>query len=110
MEVQQFITLWSASGASERANKDSYLKDLADVLGVAHPAPCTGDRARDTYVFEADALVPHEGGAVSIGKMDLYKAECFVLEAKQGSHAGALKIGTARRNSPIFTGVMRSAG
>ena len=34
MEVQQFIARWSASGASERANKDSYLKDLCDVLGV----------------------------------------------------------------------------
>lgn len=109
MEVQQFITLWSASGASERANKDSYLKDLADVLGVPHPAPCTGDRARDTYVFEADALVPHEGGAVSIGKMDLYKAECFVLEAKQGSHAGAAKVGTARRNTPSWSIAMQDA-
>ncbi len=55
MGVQQFITLWSASGASERANKDSYLKDLADVLGVPHPAPCTGDGALDSYVLEADA-------------------------------------------------------
>jgi hypothetical protein len=109
MEVQQFITLWSASGASERGNKDSYLKDLADVLGVPHPAPCTGDRARDTYVFEADALVPHEGGAVSIGKMDLYKAECFVLEAKQGSHAGAAKVGTARRNTPSWSIAMQDA-
>lgn len=109
MEVQQFVTLWSASGASERANKDSYLKDLADVLGVPHPAPCTGDRARDTYVFEADAVVPHEGGAVSIGKMDLYKADCFVLEAKQGSHAGALKVGTARRNTPSWSIAMQDA-
>lgn len=109
MEVQQFIARWSASGASERANKDSYLKDLAEVLGVPHPEPCTGDRERDTYVFEADALVAHEGGAVSIGKMDLYKAGCFVLEAKQGSHAGALKIGTARRNTPSWSIAMQDA-
>ena len=84
MEVQPFITRWSASGASERANKDSYLNDLCDVLGVPHPDPRVADRARDTYVFEADAVVPHEGGTVTIGKIDLYKAGCFVLEAKQG--------------------------
>jgi hypothetical protein len=47
MEVQQFIARWSASGASERANKDSYLKDLCDVLGVPHPEPRIGDRGRD---------------------------------------------------------------
>jgi hypothetical protein len=27
--------------------------------------------------------------------MDLYKADCFVPEAKQGSHAGTAKIGIA---------------
>ncbi len=109
MTVQDFITLWSTSGASERANKDSYLKDLADVLGAPHPAPRTGDRERDTYVFEADAVLAHEGGAVSIGKMDLYKAECFVLEAKQGSHAGAATVGTARRNTPSWSIAMQDA-
>ncbi len=109
MTVSEFIALWSSSGASERANKDSFVKDLADVLGVPHPAPCTGDRARDVYVFEADALVRHEGSVVSIGKMDLYKAGCFVLEAKQGSEAGALKLGTARRNTPSWAIAMQDA-
>lgn len=109
MNVPDFIALWSTSGASERANKDSYLKDLADVLGVPHPAPCTGVRELDTYVFEADSIVHHEGGTVSIGKMDLYKADCFVLEAKQGSHAGTAKIGTARRNTPSWSIAMQDA-
>lgn len=109
MEMQQFITVWSGSGASERANKDSYLKDLADVLGVPHPSPRTGDRERDKYVFEADAVMAHEGGTVSIGKMDLYKADCFVLEAKQGSNAGAATLGTARRNTPSWALAMHDA-
>ena len=60
-------------------------------------------------MFEADAIIPHEGGAVSIGKMDLYKADCFVLEAKQGSHAGAAKMGTARRNTPSWSIAMQDA-
>lgn len=109
MDVQQFIGRWSASGGSERANKDSFLRDLCDVLGVPHPEPRVGDRARDRYVFEADAVVPHEGGSVTIGKIDLYKAGCFVLEAKQGSDAGAGSLGTARRGTPAWHIAMRDA-
>jgi hypothetical protein len=64
---------------------------------------------RDAYVFEADAVVPHEGGTVTIGKIDLYKAGCFVLEAKQGSDAGAASLGTARRGTPTWHIAMRDA-
>ena len=109
MDVPQFIRRWSASGSSERANKDSFLRELCDVLGLPHPEPRVGDRARDRYVFEADAVVPHEGGTVTIGKIDLYKAGCFVLEAKQGSDAGAASLGTARRGTPAWHIAMRYA-
>ena len=33
--IERFIARWSASGAAERANKDSFLKELCRVLGVA---------------------------------------------------------------------------
>ena len=69
--VSAFIELWSKSGASERANKDGFLRDLCDLLGVARPEPSTGDPSRDTYVFEADAIKRHADKANSIGKMDL---------------------------------------
>lgn len=52
-----------------------------------YPAPRTGDRAHDTCRFEADAVVPHEGGPVTIGKIDSYKSGCLSLEATQGSDA-----------------------
>lgn len=109
MHLPDFIARWTASGASERANKDSFLRDLCDVLGVPHPDPKTGDRARDSYVFEADAVLPHAGGAVTVGKMDLYRAGAFVLEAKQGSNPGSAAVGTAKRGSPAWNIAMRDA-
>lgn len=38
MTIALFIKRWSESGASERANKDSFLLDLCDVLGVPRPS------------------------------------------------------------------------
>ncbi|MES2641068.1 MAG: DNA methyltransferase [Myxococcota bacterium] len=109
MTFDKLISMWSVSGSSERANKDGFLRDLCDALGVTRPDPTTGDPILDQYVFEADAKVPHEGGAVTIGKMDLYKAQCFVLEAKQGSKAGSGKVGTARRETPTWSNEMHKA-
>ncbi len=109
LALADFIARWQASGAAERANKDSFLRDLCDVLGVPHPNPTTGDGDRDDYVFERDAKMPHAGGAVTIGKIDLYKKGCFILEAKQGSEAGAKKLGTAKRSTPGWNVAMRDA-
>ena len=54
--IERFIARWSASGAAERANKDSFLKELCRVLGVAEPDATTGDPERDHFVFERDDL------------------------------------------------------
>lgn len=73
MDLPTFIAKWKASGASERANKDSFLRDLCDVLGVPHPDAKTGDPERDRYVFEREAVLVHGGERDSIGFIDLYK-------------------------------------
>ncbi len=104
-----FITRWQASGASERANKDAFLIDLCDVIGVPRPSPNKGDPEHDVYVFERDARMPHPGGVVTIGKIDLFKEGCFILEAKQGSEAGSKKLGTAKRETPAWNIAMRDA-
>ncbi len=109
MAIDDFIQRWSASSAAERANKDAFLIELCDVLDVPHPSPTTGDPAKDTYVFERDALLPREGGTVSVGKIDLYRAEAFILEAKQGSFVGSKKVGTAKRETPAWHIAMRDA-
>lgn len=54
MDLAAFVAKWSASGASERANKDHFLLDLCDVLEVPRASASTGDLALDLYTFERD--------------------------------------------------------
>ena len=109
MTLDEFIERWSKSGAAERANKDQFLAELCDALDVPRPDPTTGDPARDLYVFECDAIQVAEGQKQSIGKIDLYKDGCFLLEAKQGSEAGSPKLGTAKRGTAGWNVAMRDA-
>lgn len=109
MDLSTFIAKWKESAASERANKDSFLLDLCDVLGVPHPDAKTGDPERDQYVFEREAVLVHGGERHSVGFIDLYKRGCFILEAKQGSEADSKKIGTARRGTPAWNIAMQDA-
>jgi len=109
IDIETFTAKWSASGAAERANKDAFLLDLCDLLGVPRPDPATGDPERNRYTFERDALIVDEGEKRSIGKMDLYKEACFVLEAKQGSDEGSKKVGSARRHTGSWIIAMQSA-
>jgi hypothetical protein len=109
MDVEAFIERWRPSEAGERANKDSFLKELCRVLGVPEPKPATGDVGVDDYVFEADARLRDEEGRPSIGKMDLYRRGSFILEAKQGSTARGKKTGTARRDTPGWHVAMSDA-
>lgn len=109
IDIETFTAKWSASGATERANKDAFLLDLCDLLGVPRPDPATGDPDRDRYTFERDALIVDEGEKRSIGKMDLYKEASFVLEAKQGSDEGSKKVGSARRHTGSWIIAMQSA-
>ena len=107
--LDEFIARWSASAAAERANKDLFLTELCDTLGVARPDPATGDTERDHYVFEKGALLLKDGQRTTTGHVDLYKAGCFVLEAKQGSHDGTTRIGTARRGTGAWSNAMQEA-
>lgn len=109
MTVQSFVKKWSASGAAERANKDHFLLDLCEVLGVDKPRPATGDPAKDSFTFERDAVLLHEGQKTSVGRMDLYKEGHFILEAKQGSDEGAAKKGTAKRGTAAWNLAMHDA-
>ena len=109
MDFPTFLATWKDSAGNERANKDQFLTDLCDVLGVERPRPTTGDPALDTFAFERDAVFAHEGGRTTIGKIDLYKENCFLLEAKQGSEEKSAKLGTAKRNTPSWNIAMHDA-
>ncbi len=95
--VQAFLSNWKGSSGDERANKDSFLRDLCVALGVVPPPP-KGSVAGDRYCFEKDVKIPHPSGKVTTGFIDFYKTEHFLLEAKQGgtiAGKGMAKRGTA---------------
>lgn len=83
--IQDFIRRWEASGAAERANFQSFLNELCDVLDIPGPNPAQQDDSRNEYVFERAVTFDNGDGSTSPGYIDLYKRGCFVLEAKQGS-------------------------
>lgn len=85
-EAEAFIRRWQGSGGAERANYALFLAELCDVVGVPRPEPAHED-GRGDYRFEYPVTFRHADGSISAGRIDLYKRDCFVLEAKQGTDA-----------------------
>jgi type I restriction-modification system DNA methylase subunit len=82
--VAAFIARWSKAEAAERANYVLFLSELCDLLGVPRPDPAGPDTAQNAYVFERSVTFHHRGSTkTSTGRIDLYRRDCFVLEAKQ---------------------------
>ncbi|WP_262296667.1 class I SAM-dependent DNA methyltransferase [Microvirga sesbaniae] len=82
--VDAFITRWTASdGGAERANYQMFLSELCDIIGVPRPEPSGQARERNDYVFER-AVRPRDSDAATAPKrIDLYRKNAFILEAKQ---------------------------
>lgn len=68
---------WADAKPAERANAQSYLRELADALGVEPPRP-----SGSGYEFEYAVRVVSRDGTETINFIDLYKAGHFALEAK----------------------------
>ncbi len=80
MEIDTFIKRWSdLEGGAERANYALFLTELCDVIGVPRPEPASANTERNDYVFER--FVRRRDG--TNGRIDLYRRDAFVLEAKQ---------------------------
>src|SRR5919107_749154 len=87
--VETFITRWTArEGGAERANYQMFLSELCDVIGVARPEPSGQERELNRYVFER-AVRPRDSDTTTAPKrIDLYKKNAFILEAKQSRLPG----------------------
>ncbi len=84
MNVETFITRWTKGvGGQERANYALFLSELCDVLAVGRPDPADADHETNDYVFERVVKEPARDGAPTTKRIDLYKRDAFVLEAKQ---------------------------
>ena len=90
--VEAFIARWQGrEGGQERANYALFLSELCDVLGVPRPDPASATHEMNDYVFERSVREKAMDGSLSLGRIDLYKRGCFVLEAKQSRQAGGSK-------------------
>ena len=107
--IARFITRWSQSSGSEKANHQSFVKELCDMLGVSHPDPVCS-RGDDQYVFEKLVTVPGDDGVPQKGWIDCYKRGCFVLEAKQASAEGPNRRGTANHQSRLLKARKQAEG
>ncbi|MDF2973945.1 MAG: class SAM-dependent methyltransferase, partial [Microvirga sp.] len=87
--IDLFITRWTArEGGAERANYQMFLSELCDVIGVKRPEPSGQERELNDYVFER-AVRPRDSDATTAPKrIDLYKKNAFILEAKQSRLPG----------------------
>ena len=94
--VEPFIEKWEAAQASERSNAQSFLTELAVLVGASPPEASTGDVRRDAYVFERPVRF-HDGPKESVGFADLYKRGAVVLETKQGVDAERTAQGKRQR-------------
>ncbi len=89
--ARAFVTRWQGrEGGQERANYALFLTELCDLIGVDHPEPAGATRERNDYVFER-VVTRHKDDGDALGRIDLYKRDSFVLEAKQSRLRGEKK-------------------
>ncbi len=119
--LDEFFRRWEASGAAERANYSMFMNELWGLLEVPRPDPAGPDDEKNAYVFERAVPFPNPDGKTTVKRIDLYKRDCFVLEAKQGSNKVAepeaftlsapkkMKRGTAVRGTAGWDAAMYEA-
>ena len=90
-KLDAFIARWQGQeGGQERANYALFLTEFCDVLGLPHPDPADARHERNDYVFER-VVTRHRDDGDAIGRIDLYRKNSFVLEAKQSRWKGGDK-------------------
>ncbi|WP_374945037.1 DNA methyltransferase [Sphingomonas sp.] len=88
MTLEQLLKKWvGKTGAGERAEYQLFLTEFAQALGV--PVPGDAGFATEDYRFEAPVRSEAVFGTRSTKRIDLYKRNCFVLEAKQSQPGAA---------------------
>jgi hypothetical protein len=91
--VEAFIARWeNREGGQERANYGLFLPELCDVLGVPRPDPADATTENNDYVLERAVREPGRDGSATVKRIDLYKRDCFILEAKQSRLSGDKKV------------------
>lgn len=91
--VDRFIARWqNQEGGQERANYALFLTELCDLLELSHADPASAAHESNDYVFERVVRETARDGVTSSKRIDLYKRDCFLLEAKQSRLNGEKKL------------------
>lgn len=83
--LEKLISDAKASGGSEMANAQLFVERLTQALSIPTPDFQSEETAHSDYVFERPVTFRHPGGTASTGRIDCYKRECFIWEAKQSA-------------------------
>lgn len=123
VSFEDFLGQAKASGGAEMANCHLFIERLCRYLELPEPALSTEENRHNDYVFERRVDFKHPDGSRTPGRIDLYKRDCFILEAKQSSKRPAtqsampglpedhtqIKRGQAARGSRRWDKVMDAA-
>ncbi len=92
-KIDRFIHRWQdQEGGQERANYGMFLIELCDVLDLPHPDAASALHETNDYAFERVVREVARDGSSSSKRIDLYKRDCFVLEAKQSRLSGDKRV------------------
>jgi hypothetical protein len=100
--IEAFISIWRETGGSELANTQSFVNGLCAILVVSPPRGSRTEDALNDYVFERRVFQDNGDGTESLGRIDCYKRNCFVLEAKQGSDADRAAVNNDEADFDLF--------
>ena len=89
--VDDFIGRWEKSGGSELANFQMFANELCKLLDLPPPDASQELNEYNDYVFERRVDYKFDDGTTARRRIDLYKRDCFVMEAKQSAKRVAAK-------------------
>ena len=125
--LDKFIADFSESGGAEMSNTQPFIERLCEILGLPRPDTSKEQNRLNDYVYERSVSFKHPDGTQTNGRIDLYKRNCFILEAKQSGKHGAsakahpdqvdmfgverekIKAGTAQRGTRSWDSAMIAA-
>lgn len=83
--LEKLIEEAKASGGSELANYQLFVIGLTEALALERPQMASEENAFNDYVFERRVDFKHPDGTRTAGRIDCYRRDCFILEAKQSA-------------------------
>jgi hypothetical protein len=83
--VDAFLTRWGGTEQAERANYVAFLNELCPIINV--PLPDAARGSGGNYRYERGVTHHTADGGPTQRRIDLYRRDRFILEAKQAANA-----------------------